>query len=458
MEIVNRTVSDILDREYRDYAIYIAENRALPMIADGMKTGARKIMHAAFKGSLKDGKQKKLVALVGETLLHTLYPHGDGSLQGSSVGLSQDYKHNLNMLYIDSQNGTLRSDVSASPRYLYVQLSKYAELLKTDIELTEQIYDEGQYIEPRYFLPIIPLVLTSRQTGLAVGYKFENMSYNPIDVIDGCIECLKSRKKSNRLEGFVLHPYIRGIKKKNWKMEDGRWVNYGECEFNEKKKEIIIRDLPYDIEFDKFEKFLNKLVEREDIWDWSNYSEGEDKIEYRISVKKGKFGTSLKGKDIKGKIINKFKLRTVVPDDLLYVLDENKKILHFKTAQELIEYFVDFRLNKYNDRKDRLVKILEEKYKKNSDLVKFIELVCKGKLKIRNRSKVDIKIDMDKYELPMELIKTPMSKVTIEERDELLKENQEIKKELDYIKKTTIQKMYLNDLEKLRKDLEKDFK
>ena len=76
-----------------------------------------------------------------------------------------------------------------------------------------------------------------------------------------------------------------------------------------------------------------------------------------------------------------------------------------------------------------MVSILEEKYKENSNLVRFIELVCKGKLKIRNRSKVDIKLDMDIYKLPMSLISTPMSKCTIEERDELLRQNKEIEEE-----------------------------
>ena len=124
----------------------------------------------------------------------------------------------------------------------------------------------------------------------------------------------------------------------------------------------------------------------------------------------------------------------------------------------MIDYFVNFRLQKYTDRKKRLVKILEERYKKNSELVRFIELVCKGKLKIRNRSKKDIKVDMTEYKLPMELISTPMSRCTIEERDELLKQNEEIRKELEYIKKTSEKQMYINDLNKLRKELEKDFK
>ena len=65
---------------------------------------------------------------------------------------------------------------------------------------------------------------------------------------------------------------------------------------------------------------------------------------------------------------------------------------------------------------------------------------------------------MDSYKLPIELISTPMSKVTIEERDELLKQNEAIRKELEYVKKTTEKQMYINDLDKLKTEIEKDFK
>ena len=46
----------------------------------------------------------------------------------------------------------------------------------------------------------------------------------------------------------------------------------------------------------------------------------------------------------------------------------------------------------------------------------------------------------------------------IEERDELLRQNKEIEEELAYIKKTTTKQMYINDLDKLYSELEKDFK
>ena len=58
----------------------------------------------------------------------------------------------------------------------------------------------------------------------------------------------------------------------------------------------------------------------------------------------------------------------------------------------------------------------------------------------------------------MTLIGTPMSKCTIEERDELLKENELIKQQLEYIKNTTERQMYINDLNELRKEIVKEIK
>lgn len=449
----NRTISEFLDNEYKDYTFYVVLNRACPSLIDGFKTGARKIMHASFKGSLKNGDTKKVTNLAGETMNYSLYQHGDGSLNGTIITLSQDFNFNLNPLYIDGQNGSLRSQEAASPRYLYVRHSKYTPIWKQDIDILEYEEEEGQTVEPKYYLPIIPVVICQRQQGMAPGYAFSTMSYNPIDVIDAC----KMSLNAGKLDDITIRPYIRGINKKNWKFEDGSWVNRGEFKWDDKKKLITVTDLTYDMDFDSFDKLLDKLVENEDIKDWSNHSSGNS-IEYRIDCKKGKWAMTLKGTAVKDKIERKLKLKKTVPDDLLWVVDENKKIRHFLHVKDLITYFVKFRLCKYTDRKKRMIKILDERIKKNDELVKFIWLVCKGKLKIRNRAKSDIKSDMDSFKLPIELISTPMSKVTIEERDELLKQNEELHKELEYIKKTTEKQMYINDLDNLRKQLEKDFK
>ena len=458
-KITKRTITNFLNTEYLNYAFSVLEERAIPSVIDGFKPGARKIMHASLAGTTKDGKLYKLLALSGDAMRVSLYAHGDASLNGTIVNMCKSFNDNLNPLESDSQVGSLRDPNSAgAPRYLYVKHSKYMDLIyKTDYDLLDFIFEEGQYVEPMTYLPIIPTVLCKNNIGVAVGYSMHNQAYNPLDIIDACKEVLNSRADKKEKISTTIYPYIRGIKKANWRYEEGNWYNYGEWKFNQAKDLMIVTDLPADVSYEDFEKLLYKYKDEDFIKDWKNKSV-DGGVNYEIVFPKKQLAIEMK-KDRSGKrIANKFKLVKQVSDDLLWLLDENHKLKYFQNKKEVIEYFVNYRIGIYTERKKKMVKILEERIKKNDELVKFIELVCKGKLVIRNRSKKDIKVDMDEYKLPIDLIGTPMSKVTIEERDELLKQNEEMKKELEYIKKTTEKQMYINDLTNLRKELEKDFK
>lgn len=458
-KIQKRTITNFLNTEYLNYAFSVLEERAIPSVIDGFKPGARKIMHASLAGTTKDGKLYKLLALSGDTMRISLYAHGDISLNGTIVNMCKYFNDNLNPLESDSQVGSLRDpDSAGAPRYLYVKHSKYMDMIyKTDYDLLDHIFEEGQYVEPMTYLPIIPTVLCKNNIGVAVGYSMHNQAYNPIDVIDACKEVIEARADKKDKIQTIIRPYIRGIKKSNWKFEEGNWYNYGEWKFNQAKDLMIITDLPADISYEDFEKLLYKYKDEDYIKDWKNKSV-DGGVNYEITFPKKQLAIEMK-RDRSGKrLANKFKLIKQVPEDLLWLLDENHKLKYFQNKNEVIEYFVNYRMTIYTERKKKLVKILEQRYKENSDLVKFIELVCKGKLKIRNRSKADIKIDMDEFKLPMALISTPMSKCTIEERDELLKQNEEIKKELEYIRNTSEKQMYINDLNELKKELEKDFK
>ena len=460
MEKTNkRTITNFLNTEYLNYAFSVLEERAIPSVIDGFKPGARKIMHAALAGTTKDGKLYKLLALSGDAMRVSLYAHGDASLNSTIVNMCKYFNDNLNPLESDSQVGSLRDPNSAgAPRYLYVKHSKYMDLIyKTDYDLLDFIFEEGQYVEPMTYLPIIPTVLCKNNIGVAVGYSMHNQAYNPIDIITACQEVIKSRSDKKDKITTQIRPYLRGIKQSNWKFEDGNWYNYGEWKFNQSKDLMIVTDLPADVSYDDFEKLLNKFEDESYIKNWKNRSV-DGGVNYEITFPKKQLAVEMK-KDRSGKrLANRFKLIKMLSSDLLWLLDENHKLKNFHNKNEVVEYFVNYRLTIYTERKKKLVKILEERIKKNDELVKFITLVCNGKLKIRNRSKKDIKIDMDVQKLPMELISTPMSKVTIEERDELLKQNEEMKNKLEYIKKTTEKQMYLNDLANLKKEIEKDFK
>lgn len=449
-----RDITDFLHNEYKDYAKYVIATRAIPSLVDGFKTGARKVLWSAFNGGAKSGKEIKNLNLVGDVYNLTLYNHGDSSLHGTIFTLSQFFKDNLNPLSINGQCGSLRDeDAISAPRYLHVKLSKYAKIYKADIDLIEQVFDEGLYLEPVNFFPIIPTVLTSRAEGMAPGYKFQSFSYNPLDVIDACIDVIGSGSTSRE-----IRPYVRGIKQSNFikDMESGRWWNYGEYEADEKSDTVYVTDLPFNVGFSDFEKQLNKLQDQGYIKDWSNHSE-DSSINYWIFFMKGRLSRELQP-DRYGRFIKNLMLKSVVPDNILTVLDENQRLKIFDTSQQLIEYFVKLRLKKYTERKNRLVDIMNKKYIENSNICKFIELVNAGKIVVTNRSRNEVKKDLDKYELPYSVLQVAISRLTDEERKELLEKNEEIRKELEYIKSTPEDRMYLNDLIELHKELEDDFR
>ena len=185
----NKNITDFFSGEYKEWAKSVVEERALPSVIDGFKPTARKVVHAANVGSLKDGKLYKLLALSGDSMKLSLYSHGDASLNQVIINLCKSFNDNFNPLESDSQVGTLRDpDSAGSPRYLYVKQSKWmSNIYKTDYNLLNFVFEEGQYVEPEYYLPIIPTVLCKNNIGVAVGYAMHNISYNPLNIIDACI-------------------------------------------------------------------------------------------------------------------------------------------------------------------------------------------------------------------------------------------------------------------------------
>lgn len=448
--VTTRTVSEYLNTDYKQYTKYVISTRALPSIVDGFKTGARKVMHAAFHGGLKNGAECKVLNLTGDIYNLTLYPHGDASLYGTIFTEAAEFTDNLPPLQITGQHGSLRDPKALSaPRYLYVKLNKFAQIYKVDEDLIEYVFDEGQYTEPVTYFPIIPTVLTSRNEGMAPGYKFMSFSYNPLDIIDACIEKLKTGK----IKKTVIRPFVRGIKPESFTLDEktGRWLNVGSYKVDVDNDILQITDLPYNVSFDKIEKALNSYIDSGYIKDWKTYSH-DNIIDYKILFHKTALQKEIRPEK-KPALLKKMMLETLVPEDLLYVLDENDKVKKFENTYELTEYFVEMRLRKYEERKSRLIEILKKKLEQNSQLCKFIELIVSGKLVISKRPIKDVKADMAKHELPVTLLQTAISKLTEEERQALLKTNRDIEQEIEYIEKTTIEQMYIADLKSLKKEL-----
>jgi DNA gyrase/topoisomerase IV subunit A len=169
--MTEKTITQFLADEYKEFAMYTIENRAIPSLVDGFKPVQRKIIHISNQ-LWKSGneKTKKVFQLAGVVADQAYYHHGNASLENAIITMAQRFKNNAPLLEEDGQFGSLRSPQAGAPRYIGTKLSDNFSLLYKDFELLEYKEEEGELIEPKYFLPIIPTVLLNGSSGIAVGF------------------------------------------------------------------------------------------------------------------------------------------------------------------------------------------------------------------------------------------------------------------------------------------------
>lgn len=441
-------VEEFLNSNIKDYGLYVVRTRALPSIMDGLRVGARKLFYAAHKSSIHK-KPEKLINLMGLTTMEG-YHHGEASLQNTAEFYSSPHLMNYHPLAIKGQIGTLRvPEVKTASRYLKVTTTPYFSLFQYDSELWDYEYDDGDRVEPKMLYPLIPTQLLQRTSSPGFGFSYSTFSYNLEGIIDNCILSISNGTCLDKFgEPLIpLIPTIDGIKPENiiYNKSKETWYNIGEYKIDGNK--LIITDLPYSYNYDKFENILKDYEEKGFIKKWQNKSANSQML-YEIEFFTGQLEKLYSSK---WKFYQKFCLYTKIRKTHLNVLDLNgKNILYFENEYKLIDAFILRRLTIYQKRKKYLIQKYEEELNILKDKSKFLKLIIDGKLVINNRKLVDIKSDLVRFEVSQEGLKLPISKLTKEEYDKYISEIMELEQKINDIKNTTEKEMYIRDLIDLR--------
>ncbi len=443
-----KTITEYLDSEYAAYGMHTIENRAIPSVIDGFKPTQRKVIYVANR-VWKSGSEKpiKIFQLGGRIAAEAQYHNGDMSLNATIVGMAQSFKNSLPLLDEVGQFGSMRSPGAGAPRYISTKLNSNFRLLYKDFELVEKQYEEGYEIEPKFFLPIIPTVLLNGSSGIAVGFSTNILNRNPIDLIDACLLSLDGKKFKDPL------PWWKGFNGSVERVE-GTLSSYQIKGIHQVTNANTVRvtELPPSMTYQKYESNLNILLEKGHI---ANYDDNcKRNIDYEIKFNR----TSLADRIKKGQLEGLLKLIENETENLT-CLDENGKLLIFKTVTELINYFVKFRLTYYDKRKDFILNELSRRNIYLSNRAKFIKLIIDGKLNLRNRPKADVIDELTKLKFEQiegsydYLLNMAIQSMTKERYEALLKEIHENTEESIKISKTLPIDMYKSDLKELRKKL-----
>jgi len=234
--------------------------RSIPSVMDGLKESQRKILYGIEKKpGISEENGIKVAQIAGYIAEHSAYHHGEVSLTSTICGMAQNFvgSNNINICAPMGQFGSrLKGGKdSASARYIFTKLEKIAKHIfnEKDKPLYKYLQDDGQPIEPDFYVPIIPMILVNGAKGIGTGYSTSVPCYNPKDII---------KSVRSLIAGEQIHdlmPWYRGFKGYITKSGPVNYMTRGIYNVIDSKT-VEITELPIGMWTETYKEFLLQLT------------------------------------------------------------------------------------------------------------------------------------------------------------------------------------------------------
>ncbi len=179
---------------YLSYAVSTVKARALPEVADGLKPVQRRILYAMQTAGAQGFA--KCARYVGE-VLGKYHPHGDSSTYEAMVHLAQPFSMRYPLIEGQGNFGSRDGDSAAAYRYTEARLSRYAELMLSEIDegtVDFQKNYDGKFDEPVLLPARLPFGLLNGSFGIPVGFSTRIPSHNLGEVAQAAIAVIRNPK------------------------------------------------------------------------------------------------------------------------------------------------------------------------------------------------------------------------------------------------------------------------
>ena len=346
-------IEDEMRQSYMDYAMSVIIGRALPDVRDGLKPVHRRVLYAMYAmGNSWNNPYKKSARLVGD-VIGKYHPHGDVAVYDTIVRMAQDFS--MRYLLVDGQGnfGSVDGDPPAAMRYTEIRMTKMAEEILADID-KETVnfipnYDDS-LTEPTVLPSRIPTLLTNGSSGIAVGMATNIPPHNLGEVVNGLVAMVEKPDISigelmNYIPGpdFPTGAYIHGRESIRQAYETGRGTIqiraklFTETVKRTGREQIIVRELPYQVNKARLIEHIAGLVQEKKIEGISDLRDESDREGMRIVIE-------LKRDAVPEVLINQLYKRTSLQEtfgvNMLAIDDGRPRLLNLKDA---LKAFLDHR-------------------------------------------------------------------------------------------------------------------
>lgn len=427
-------IQDLLNKQLVNYASY--DNiRKIGSAIDGLKNASRKVIFTVLEKKIKE--KTKVLQLSNKCAEYADYLHG--SLDGVVVTLAQDFAgtNNIPLLQKFGNFGTRCIQEASAPRYIFAKGSDELFDLFKDSEILEQQFFEGSRIEPKFYVPTLPMLLVNGSEGVSSGFAQKILPRNPENLKKYILEKLSGKEPSEEL----LNPFAKNFKG-NFRKDvetPNKWYIEGVVE-HVKNNEYLITEIPFTYDLKSYTNVLDDLVESKAIIRYSSESDGENILRFRVILPRG----------VNDSLITRLKLYKIVNENYT-AIDENLKVREFKSAKEIIDYYIDIKLKFLQKRKTYIIEKLNKDFKILENKLRFLNMYISKELSITDKSKSELeivleKLNFDKFDGYSYLISMPIYSLTTDKIKELETSIEKLKKEIETVTKTSIEQMWRKDL------------
>ena len=353
LEFPNQIIQDI-DMEKRvkqafiEYSMSVIMSRALPDVRDGMKPGQRRIMYAMHEDHLTADKPFRKSATTVGNVLGRYHPHGDAAVYGTMVRMAQDFSLRYPLIEGQGNFGSVDGDGAAAYRYTEARLAKISEELMADLEKEVVPFVpnfDNRLREPSVLPSRFPNLLVNGSVGIAVGMATNIPPHNLGEVIDATVLRIDNPECTvEELMEFVKGPDFptaatcygqQGIIDA-YRTGRGRVMVRAKCEVDEEHHQIIVTEIPYQVNKSTLVQTIAQLVKDKRIDGITDIKDvSSDRNGIRVLIY---FRRDVNGQVILNQLYKNTQLQDTCAINMLALVNNEPKILNLP---QILDHYID---------------------------------------------------------------------------------------------------------------------
>lgn len=440
-------IKKFFEEDYTNYASY--ENlRSIASYIDGNYNVKRKIIYTLLS---KPQFKMRVDLFSQEVISKSKYIHG--SLEDAVVNMTQDYvgSNNLPLFKGFGDLGSrLTGGVSSATRYIQLSpvIANYIFIKEDNPILINQRF-EGHDIEPKFYVPIVPMLLVNGSNSPSIGFSHLVMPRNLKDIITNI------KRKLNGLDYIEMLPYYRGFKGTIHKGNNERqFIIKGVAEVVNTST-VKITELPLGYNMLSYRNFLLKLKKDKKISDFIVENDTKKDI-FLYTVK---FERKILN-ELSGDSLLKYLNLISTKSDILFLNNADNQIVEFNNVYEIMDKYIDIRLEYYKLRKEYNINKMQLDIDIQENKIRFINDVLSDVINFKNKNKKEIEKELNNlgylknedsfdYLLNMSYLNS-----TKDNLNKLISKRLDLIKELSYYKQKDIADIWNEELDELSKKLD----